>query len=99
MGEQFKLHLMIHPRDNVGQADDGLEDVLQTKANQITSFKTSSYSRHGKVVVITPIESHWCLHISQGILWNWTLVVLEVLLVTAPVIAMEPSLWLLLSIV
>ena len=57
------------------------------------------YFWHGKEVMITPVESNWSLDVSQVILRNWTIVVLEVVLVTAPVIAMEPSCWFLLCIV
>eukprot|EP00091_Calanus_sinicus_P020941 TRINITY_DN599_c0_g1_i3.p1 TRINITY_DN599_c0_g1~~TRINITY_DN599_c0_g1_i3.p1 ORF type:complete len:137 (+),score=13.33 TRINITY_DN599_c0_g1_i3:110-520(+) len=69
------VHLMVHTRDNVRKADDGLQDVCW----------------HGKPVIISPVESNWGFDSSQVIVRDRAIVVLEVQLVTSPVIPMEST--------
>ena len=75
MGPLRIVHLVIHTRDNVGKAHDGLQDVC----------------RHGKPVIISPVESNWSFDSSKVIVGDRAIVVLEINLVTPPVIAMESS--------
>ena len=80
MGPGSKLHLAVHPGDDVGQAGDGVEDV----------------PRHGEVVIVAPVQRHWAGHLCQTVLGHRPLVVGEILLVAPPVVAVEPALRLLL---
>jgi hypothetical protein len=51
----------------------------------------TNYLWHGKPVIVPPVKSNWSFDISQVIVWHRAIVVLEIELVTAPVIAMESS--------
>ena len=75
MGPLLIVNLVIHTRDNVGKAYDGLQDVCW----------------HGKPVIISPVESNWSFNSSKVIVGDRAIVVLEIDLFTPPVIAIESS--------
>ena len=63
-------------------------------------MQVQTYPWHGKVVIITPVECHWCGHIRQQVFWrSVAVVVLPVDLRISPVVGMEPGHLLLLGVV